>query len=1072
MIFSLTSLPPSSQNDWENEQINGINKEPPHCSYIPYAGLEQALADVPDSSPYYISLNGVWKFSWVRHPDMRPKDFFKPEFDASYWDDIIVPSNLEMKGYGKPIYSNVTYPFAKDWPRIMSPVPEAWTKHELPNPVGSYRRDFEIPEAWSGREIFLHFRGVQSAMYVWVNGEKIGYSEDSMTPAEFDITRFVSPGKNVLAVEVYRWSDGSYLEDQDFWRLSGIYRDVFIYAVPRLHVRDFFLCSEMPGDFQSARFLFKGRIKNYAGEKSKSAFLEIYLIDEKEKPDKPILMQKLGSLDSSQEIVTELSCSVESPRLWSAEVPNLYTVLVVLRDSDQNITEALSSRFGFRKIEIRDQRLLVNGKSVLLKGANRHEFDPFDGRAISPDRMIQDITLMKQFNCNTVRTSHYPNHPFWYKLCDQYGLYVIDEANIESHGYGYGEESLARQPSWEKAHVERMTAMVERDKNHPSVIIWSMGNEAGAGPNFISCYKAAKAIDHTRPIHYERYNEIADIESVMYPAVDWLEEQGKKKDPKPFFMCEYAHSMGNATGNLQEYWDVIEKYPRLIGGCIWDWVDQGISIPVPGKPGEYFFGYGGDFGDVPNDYNFCCNGLTTPDRKITPKMIEMKKVYQYIAIDPGDLLKGTVRIKNKYQFLNLEEFDASRTLSEDGTIIDSGPLPILKLAPGEMAIVNVPFVKPSLKPGAEYWLRIEFALRKDELWAKKGHIIAWQQMALPFPAPPKTVIPEEEIPSLYFAETEDDITITGKDFLFIFSKKYGTIKQLLYGDREVIHYEKGGTGEKSEFMFRKDQRKAEANGPLPNFFRAPVDNDHQFGHGVGPKWRQMELWNVTHQPESVKIQRTSDKSVEIAVSLKSVAKKGYTVKSDILYKIRGNGFINVTANFTPDSLDFALPKLGLMFRLPGSLEYVEWYGRGPHENYRDRKRSADVGRYERTVTGMFEPYVRPQDMANRDDVRWVALTDRSGRGVLIKADDVFSFSALHFTAEDLDIAEHPYELKERSETILCIDVCHQGLGGASCGPPPLPQYTFKAEPKTFSFSIRPYDPLCGDPAAYARKILK
>ncbi|MBN1480658.1 DUF4981 domain-containing protein [candidate division KSB1 bacterium] len=1058
----------AAQNDWENEQIFSINKTAAHVTYVPYASVDQAIADVAEYSPYVINLNGTWKFNWVKHPDMRPVDFYKSGFDVHYWDDIHVPSNWQMYSYGTPIYTNVTYPFARDWPNIMTPVDPFWTKYALPNPVGSYRRDFDIPVAWEGKQIFLHFAGVKSAMYVWVNGERVGYSQGSMTPAEFDITAYVRPGQNILAVEVYRWSDGSYLEDQDFWRLSGIYRDVFLYATPKLHLRDFWVRSELSEDYAAAQLLITTKIKNYDTSASPAGKLHVYLVDRESANLNPVKIENITSIAAGTEVSLDLSIAVAQPQLWSAEIPNLYTVVLELLDAEDNVSEVLSTPFGFRSIEIKDSQLRVNGASVLLKGANRHEHDPFTGRAVSKARMLEDITLMKQFNCNVVRTSHYPNHPEWYKLCDQFGLYVIDEANIESHGYGYGGRSLAKQPEWEAAHVDRMISMVERDKNHPSIIIWSMGNEAGGGRNFDACYKVTKEIDPTRPIHYERYNEIADIESVMYPAVAWLEEQGKKSSPKPFFMCEYAHAMGNAVGNLQEYWDVIEKYPRLIGGCIWDWVDQGLAKEIPGKPGEYFFAYGGDYGDFPNDNNFCINGLTTPDRQVTPKMIEMKKVYQYIDIKLADGAK--VSIKNKYQFHNLNEFDMSWTLAEDGTVIQAGDLLPIDLAPGVSTSFDVPFEKPKVIPGAEYFFKVEFKLRHDERWAQRGHVIAWEQMQVPLPSP-RIIVPLPISPSpLFVDEREKNILVRGKDFSLLFSKTAGTIIELIYHNKPVIHYEKSDIAVISNKALIKPEIIEDINGPLPNFFRSPVDNDHQFGRGVGPKWRDMQLWDVTHKVENVKINKPGEHAVEISADLTSTAAKGYAVKTNVIYKIHSSGFIHVTCNFTPDPLDSALPKLGMQLELPKGMEYVEWFGRGPHENYWDRKRSADIGRYQKSVTDMFEPYVRPQDMANRDDVRWVTITDRDGSGLMILGQPTFNFSALHYTAKDLEFAAHPYELSKREKTILCIDIGHQGLGGASCGPPPLEQYIFKAEPRTLSFEIRPYSPLYGDKAFYARKV--
>ena len=1067
MIF-VAAISSATSHDWENEQVFSINKEPAHCTYTPYATVEQAMMDVSAYSPYYRCLNGTWKFNWVKHPDLRPVEFYNPDYNDYYWDDIPVPSNWQLEGYGTPIYSNVTYPFTRDWPNIMTSVPEHWTKYQLPNPVGSYRRLFDIPDTWANKEIFLHFAGVKSAMTVWVNGEKVGYSQGSMTPAEFNITPYIKIGRNVIAVEVYRWSDGSYLEDQDFWRLSGIYRDVFLYATPKLHLRDFWVRSLFPNDFQSAELLLTAELKNYAPQPSEPKALKVYLIEKNGAPRVPILEQNIDPVPANEETIVELSAPVENPQLWSAEIPNLYTVIIEVTNAEGEITEVLSTPFGFRKVEIKDRQLWVNGQSVLLKGANRHEHDPIDGRAVSLERMIEDITLFKQFNCNVVRTSHYPNHPLWYKLCDQYGLYVIDEANIESHGYGYGRRSLAKQPEWKAAHVDRMVSMVERDKNHPGIIIWSMGNEAGGGENFDACYQAAKEIDPTRPIHYERYNEIADIESVMYPKVEWLEEQGKKDSPKPFLMCEYAHAMGNAVGNLQEYWDVIEIYPRLIGGCIWDWVDQGLAKPVPGKEDEFFFAYGSDFGDFPNDYNFCINGLTTPDRQVTPKMIEMKKVYQYVKIKSVDDGVQTVNIENRYQFHNLNEFDISWVISEDGTVIQSGVWDPIDLAPGRTRTLSVPY-ELSPTPGAEYFLRIEVKLRNDQPWAQKGHVLAWEQLPIAASAELEPdPLPQSNSP-LVVDEDKDGVKLSSADFAMTFSKSHGIITELVYGDKEVIRHQKA----LMDVILYKAPVKPlvtqDINGPLPNFFRAPVDNDHQFGRGVGPKWREMELWNVQHKVDTFELNRPDEHHAIITVSLNSTAAKGYSVKTNLRYTIGSNGFIDVECQFSPDPLDIALPRLGVQMELPPGMEYVEWFGRGPHENYRDRKRSADIGRYEKTVTDMFESYVRPQDMGNRDDVRWLTVTDRRGEGLMIIGQPQFNFSALHYSARDLDVANHPYELVERQETILCIDVGHQGLGGASCGPPPMEQYVFKAEPTTLTFQIRPYSPVLGDRAIYARK---
>ncbi|TFH39233.1 MAG: DUF4981 domain-containing protein, partial [Bacteroidia bacterium] len=777
-------------NDWENQQVIGINKESAHSTWVPYSDINQSLRGVPGNSPWYQSLNGTWKFNWVNHPDLRPLEFYKSGYDVSYWDDIPVPSNWQLQGYGKPIYTNVRYPFAKNPPNIMGPAPAGFTKNELPNPVGSYKRDFIIPSEWDGREIFVHFAGVSSAFYIWVNGEKVGYSQGSMTPAEFNITDYVKGGDNSIAVEVYRWSDGSYLEDQDFWRLSGIFRDIFMYAVPKITLWDYFLRSDLNEDYSRASFTADLEFRNFEAKGTWS--VDAYLLSggEEYKDQEPLVSREVKGVSAKAGLKMRLEAAIENPRLWSAEIPELYNVVFVLKDPEGSVAEVLRSTFGFREVEIRDQQLWVNGKSIKIKGVNRHEHDPVTGRYVSLESMISDITLMKQFNVNTVRTSHYPNHPDWYELCDRYGIYVIDEANVESHGMGYGEASLGHDAGWQKAHIDREISMVERDKNHPSIIIWSMGNEAGPGVNFVACREAILAIDKSRPIHYERYNEVADIESTMYPSVEWLENTGKKDDPKPFLMCEYAHAMGNAVGNLQEYWDVIETYPRLIGGCIWDWVDQGLRKEVPGKKGEYFFAYGGDFGDRPTDWNFCINGLTTPDRQVTPKMEEMKKVYQYIGIETTGGSPGEIRVTNKYQFINLSQYIASWELTLDGRPIDEGVIGSINIAPGESGVVEIPLDDISYEAPGEYHLTVTFSLRKGTAWAEAGHEVAWEQFLLPYATTmqydTRYEMKRSEIFPLHTGEKGDNLIIDGKNFSVEFNRVAGTITSLTYSGVKVI----------------------------------------------------------------------------------------------------------------------------------------------------------------------------------------------------------------------------------------------------------------------------------------------
>ncbi len=1058
--FFIVSGGYAQQHDWENEQITGINKEPVHCTYVPYAGISQALADDANSSPYYLCLNGTWKFNWEKHPDMRPVGFYKPSFDVSYWDSITVPSNWQMAGYGIPVYTNETYPFVKSPPYVMKPAPAGWTSQKMPDPVGSYRRTFTVPDSWGGKEIYLHFEGVQSAMYVWVNGEKVGYSEDGMTPAEFDVTRYIKKGDNMLAVEVYEWSDGSYMEDQDFWKLSGIFRDVFLFSVPKFHIADFFVQSDLNDDFSSAVLKTNLSFKNngYRGDIS----IEGYLIKDRQdyQGEKPVFASCFKADRENKEL--NIETKVDRPELWSAETPNLYQLVMVMKDASGETTEVVSAPVGFRKIEIKDSQLMINGKSVLLKGVNRHEFDPSNGRYVSYESMLKDVVLFKQFNINAVRTSHYPDHPDFYKLCDRYGIYVIDEANLETHGMGYGKESLSNDIRWRKAHVGRVMAMARRDKNHPSVIIWSLGNEAGPGENFAACRDELKKLDPVRPVHYERNNKFADIESCMYPGVDKLEGIGKQDNPKPFFICEYAHAMGNSVGNLQEYWDVIEKYKRLIGGCIWDWVDQGLKKEIPGKPGEYFYAYGGDYGDRPTNWTFCLNGLTTPDRSITPKMEEVKKVYQNIAVCPVDLLNGKVSVQNKYRFTNLCKFGLSWELSCDGTIIEAGELDHFVLDPGKSADVIIQFKKPVLKAGSEYFLKIIFKLKTDESWAPRGHIVAWEQLPVPFKVPAVEPVSPRSLDTPLLSEKGDWISISGKIFELRFNKKVGTITDLSYFGTSILKTNPEavyGLHRETDFIYQDTVTDERVAGPVLNLYRAPVDNDRK---EFVKQWENAGLgFIMVPDVKSITVKQHQG-FIEIGADIFSRSEKGYTVRQHTVYRVYGNGFIDVNTLFDPAPLACPLPRLGFLMQMNEGFENISYYGAGPHENYRDRMRSAAIGRYGNTADQMFVPYLHPQDCGNRCAVRWFTVTDHNGTGMMIVADSLLNFSALHYTPSDFSRANHPYELKRRSETILTIDMQHCGLGGRSCGPGPLKQYILNAGKTAFRFSIRPYTGSMGD----------
>ena len=715
------ALKTTSHNDWENERIYAINKEEGRATFIPFANSEEMKADPAYTRPWertrssrYLLLNGNWKFNWVKQPSERPVDFYKTSYDVSGWKEIPVPSNWEMHGYGTPIYTNITYPIRNNPPFIQGQ--RGYAVEKEPNAVGSYRREFALPADWKDKEVFIHFDGIYSAAYVWINGKKVGYSQGSSNDAEFRITPYVKAGNNTVAVEVYRWCDGSFLEDQDMFRLSGIHRDVYLVASPKVRLRDIHLTSQISDRLDKAELKVKTDVHNY-GKKVQEATVRVSLLNTEGKPVSSFIIPT-GKITGGQENVCEGTTTIRDPRLWSAETPSLYTVQLELLDAAGNVLEATSQQYGFRKIEIRNNKVYINNALILFKGANRHDIHPQFGKAVPVESMIEDILLFKRFNLNTIRTSHYPNDPKMYSLYDYYGLYVMDEADIECHG----NMSLSNRESREGAYVDRMVRMVERDKNHPSVIFWSMGNESGGGRNFEATYQAAKAIDD-RYIHYEGMNDVADMDSRMYPSIESMIEQDEQPRNKPYFLCEYAHAMGNAIGNLEEYWDYIEHHSkRMIGGCIWDWVDQGINMP--GQPADHYY-FGGSFGDRPNDNDFCCNGIVTADRQVTPKLWEVKKVYQYITLEPN--AENSIGVRNRYVFLNLHDFNLRYVILKDGVPIAEEEFSLPDGKPGEHRAVLIPYSRYLTSEG-EYYLNLEIKLKKDCVWAKAGHIVATEQL--------------------------------------------------------------------------------------------------------------------------------------------------------------------------------------------------------------------------------------------------------------------------------------------------------------------------------------------------------
>ena len=1043
LAILLTAGQALAANDWENPEMIGRNKEAAHCTLMPYADTETALQVTKEASPFYKCLNGAWKFNWVRKPADRPAEFYKLGYDVTGWEEIPVPSNWQMHGYGIPIYTNAKHPFEANPPYI---------PHEY-NPIGSYRREFTVPENWDGRQVIIHFDGVKSAFYLWVNGEEVGYSQDSMTPAEFNITKYLREGENVLAVEVYRWSDGSYIEDQDMWRLSGIYRSVYLYSTPVVHIEDFFVRTDLDDDYRNAILMIRPRIKTFVKTDLKGWTLEAQLYDCE---DKAVLSEALTKDVPS--IVNErypqrdtvkfgmLEAKIANPRKWSAEQPNLYTLVLTLKDGNGTIVEAESCKVGFREVEIKEGQLLVNGQAIRLFGVNRHEHDPDDGRAVKLERMIEDIKLLKQNNINAVRTSHYPDDPKWYELCDRYGIYLIDEANLESHELrGY----LSNVATWHSAFVERAIRMVERDKNHPSVVMWSLGNETGCGPNHAAMAGWIHDYDPTRPIHYEGAQGdptdpyYVDVISRMYAKIPEIIRLGTLEvDDRPMVLCEYSHAMGNSVGNLKEYWDAIRTHKRLIGGFIWDWVDQGLR--KISKDGKEFWAYGGDYGDKPNDGNFCCNGLIQPDRKPNPSLYEVKKVYQRIHVQPTDPTDGKVKVFNEYDFLDLGFVDVSWELAENGEVIQKGKLPKISLGPKQEQSLTVPFEKPQLKAGAEYWLKVTFTLAEDSLWAERGHVLAWDQLQIPFASPPAPTAETTSMEKLELKESNKNIKVKGGDFVLTIGKQSGAIESFKFEGTELA-----------------------ASPLVPNFWRVPIDNDN--GNGM-PK--RLGVWKNAGQDRTVNsVEAEKLSSNVIRIVAKATLPAGncdYTT----IYTVYGSGDVIVESQLkNPQNAELPeLPRFGMQMAIPANFNRMSWYGRGPHETYWDRKTGAAVGIYSGQVEDLIHAYVRPQENGNKTNVRWVTLTDDDGTGLLAVGMPLLSISAWPYTTEQLERAKHIHELPENYSNItLNLDYKQMGVGGDdSWGARTHPEYTLPAGDYSYSFRLCPYKKSMGDVGAIAR----
>lgn len=1025
--------------EWEDEQLNAVNREPARAASFPLADIYAALSADEPATPYRVLLNGEWTYFWSGSPDERPKEFYKPGYDVSQWFTIDVPSCVEMRGYGIPIYTNIRYPHQRNPPKIGSEY----------NPVSSYLKSFTVPAAWQGRPVFVRFEGVYSAFYLWVNGEYVGYSEDSKLPAEFNLTKYLREGDNQMAVEVYRWCDGSYLEDQDMFRFSGIYRDVSLFSPPATELRDFSVTTELNGDFSAADLVVRVKARNLAAVAS-SAKVEAQLLDGSGKTVCGANTTLLSAADGS-DVAASLQSRVVAPRLWSAEDPYLYTLILILNAEDGS-RDIRTCKVGFRKVEIKGGTLLFNGKAIKFKGVNRHETTPENGRTITRDEMLQDIMLFKKYNIDTVRTAHYPDHYYWYQLCDRYGIYVVAEANVETHGMGYEKESLSHVDSWRQAHVERNANHVENYKNHPAIFMWSLGNESGPGKNFKAAVDAVRALDTTRPVHYERNSEWMDVDSIMYPTVEWVFERGKNTK-KPFFLCEYAHAMGNAMGNFKEYWEAFYSSDSLSGGCIWDWIDQAIwrytdRIGSDGRR-ERYLAYGGDFDDKPNDGNFVCNGVIGPDRAVTPKLIEVKRVHQNLVVTTENAATGEAELWNRFGFTAADAFEARWSLAQDGREVASGVVPLPAVAPLTRQTIKLPQpegIKPL--PGAEYFYRVSFHLKQDTPWATSGHEVATSQLPYVWPTEQVAAVPPKplRLPKLKVSKTPQAVLLNGSGFSVEFDRASGTISSLVYGRRTIIADEAGVV-----------------RGPRFNAYRAFVDNDSQWGRWLRADFYNAGLSQMSYHARPLRVERLDEARVRVSAIVEANGFMSARFTHTAHYLVSGDGTIEVKNEIVPlGKQPPALPRIGVRMQLDGALEQVAYYGRGPWENYVDRKSGSDIGYYETTAKAMYVPYVRPQECGNRSDVRWTALTDKQGQGIIFCFKTPGHFTALHYASEDLDFARHRNGQERivnfpqpRKEICLALDAAHTGLGGASCGPIPMEKYILRLAPFEYTYTMRP-----------------
>ena len=1035
-IASLLSTAVSAESvEWEDQGVFRINKEAPRAISMPFPNVETAVSTQRLESPYAMVLNGEWQFNWVKHPDERPVDFYKTDFDASGWDTIPVPSNVELEGYGTPIYTNIPYPFKKNPPFVMTEPPEHFTNFVERNPVSSYRRTLELPDGWQQRYTFITFNGVNSAFYLWVNGEKVGYSQDSRTPAEFNVSPYLMEGENLIAVEVYRNSDGSYLEDQDFWRLSGIFRDVYLSSFAPLQLHDYTARGGLTDDYQKGTFSFSAGVRNLADGSTVDYSLDVQLLTLE---GAQVFAERLEGKSGSEAGFELSDLDVE---FWSAEAPNLYQLTMELKDATGKVVDSYARKVGFSRSEIKDGQFLVNGQPILFKGVNRHDHDPDTGHYVSEERMRQDIVIAKQNNINAIRTSHYPNDPRFYELCDEYGIYVCAEANIESHGMGYGKESLAKDPAWKDAHVDRVANNVEAFKNNPSIVMWSLGNEAGMGENFVAAADWIRANEPTRPIHYEGagragQHDAVDFFGPMYFTVARAKEYAEKQlslpvsEQSPLIQCEYSHAMGNSSGGLGEYWDDVHAYRHLQGGFIWDYIDQGIRRTkiVDGVEKEYF-AYGGDFGDKPNDNNFCMNGLITSDRQLSPQMQELKKVYENVFIK--HLGGGKIEVTSNRFFTTLDDLELRYKLLLNGIALPHEVLALPAIEPGESTELQLQLPEFKLKQDTEVVLSIEVRLKEKTNWAEKGHLVTWQQFHLVGDAT-KAPLPTSDA-AIDVTEREQLTTVSGRDFTLSFDNSTGAVAQ----------YELDG-----EALFVA---------PLAlNFWRPRVDNDR----GNGKYMENVQMWKDAAAKATVTSSEARRSRAGVILSYDLSIPVGATT-AKLIYTVQGDGTLiaEVAITAAGAGLGKSIPRLGMQAQLRKELDQWSWYGHGPDETMFDRQRGARLGAWSLDVADAWFPYSEPQETGNRTGVRFARVTDTNGKGLYIRGiDQLLYMSAYPFAMGELEAGHrHPCDLRTGELVTLNIDHKQMGVGGQnSWGHWPLDQHLLPpTQAYTWKFAISP-----------------